>query len=41
MLLPDLITGTLFTIHEADQIGAICHKSSIVRIQRRANPYIH
>lgn len=29
-------TGTLSTIHEGDQIGANCHKPSILRLQRRA-----
>jgi hypothetical protein len=41
MLLSDSITGTLFTIDEADQIGANCHKPSISRLQRRAASYIH
>jgi hypothetical protein len=41
MLLSDSIAGTLFTIHEADQIGANYHKRSTSRLQRRAASYIH
>jgi hypothetical protein len=41
MLLSDSIAGTLFTIHEADQIDPNCNKASASRLQRRAVPYIH
>jgi hypothetical protein len=41
VLLSDSITDTLFTIHEADQIGANCQKLSISRLLRLAASYIH
>jgi hypothetical protein len=37
MLLSDSITGILFTSHEADQIGANCHKLS-TRVSNDAQP---
>jgi hypothetical protein len=40
LILPsDSIRGTLFTIHEADQVAAYCNMPSISRFQRRADPY--
>lgn len=38
MLLSDSIAGTLFTIHEADQIDSNCDKASRSRLERRRAP---